>query len=130
MPKAAITDLRAWALRQPEDRTEYTVVRIDTVGGVSGWGESSASEREFEPAKAALVGQDATSAESVRRRLAGETPAVRAAVNLALLDILGKLCKAPAYDVLSGATRQKARALAPLQGTTEAEWTESLKRAR
>lgn len=130
MPKALITDVRAWPLRQPEDRTEYTVVRVDTDAGVSGWGESSSSAREIEAAKPRLVGQDATSAEDVRRRLAGDPPGVRAAVNLALLDILGKICKAPAYDVLGGATRRKARALAPLQGSTEAEWTESLKRAR
>jgi len=127
---ASIVELKSWPLRQPGDGAEYTVLRIDTDAGVSGWGESRARTADFEAARGRLAGQDAGSAEAVASRLAADPPGVRAAVNLALLDVLGKVCKAPAYDVLGGATRRKARALAPLHGTTEAEWLESLRRAR
>jgi galactonate dehydratase len=49
---------------------------------------------------------------------------------MALLDILGKVAKAPVYEVLAGRTRHKARALAPLHGNDRAELVRSLERAR
>ncbi len=142
-PRAPITDVKAWPLRQLQDRRAFVVVRIDTEAGVSGWGEAApgtdpaATARALEAARPHLAGQDAASAEAVRlhlsKALAGparEVAAIQAAVNIALIDILGKLCKAPAYDVLGGATRTKARALTALGGATEAEWLDSLREAR
>ena len=59
------------------------------------------------------------------------TPAgVRAAVNMALLDMLGKVAKAPVYEVLAGRTRTRARALAPLHGNDRAALMASLDRAK
>ena len=49
---------------------------------------------------------------------------------MALLDILGKVAKAPVYEVLAGRTRHKARALAPLDGEDRPALVRSLDRAR
>jgi galactonate dehydratase len=49
---------------------------------------------------------------------------------MALLDILGKVAKAPIYEVLAGRTRHKARALAPLHGADRAALIRSLEQAR
>jgi len=137
LPKTAITDLKAWPIRQPADGRAYVVVRVETDTGLVGWGEASpgtdpvAAARTLDSAKADLVGQDAVSAEAVHLRLGkADIAAAQAPVNMALLDILGKLCKAPVYEVLGGPTRSKARALTRLLGATEAEWTESLKQVR
>ncbi len=47
---------------------------------------------------------------------------------MALMDIVGKLVKAPAHQVLGGPTRNKARALAPLHGSNQAQLAESLEK--
>src|SRR5207245_8310071 len=46
------------------------------------------------------------------------------------LDITGQYAKAPLYQTLGGPTRNKARAIAPLSGATDAELVASMKRAR
>ena len=46
-----------------------------------------------------------------------------AALNMAMLDVVGRSVKAPVYQVLGGPTRNKCRALAPLEGATDAELT-------
>ena len=48
---------------------------------------------------------------------------------MALLDIVGKVAKAPVYQVLGGPTRFKARALAPLAGDSDTALVASMKRA-
>src|SRR5262245_6500150 len=53
-----------------------------------------------------------------------------AALNMAMLDVVGKSVKAPVYQVLGGPTRNKCRALAPLEGASDAELTTSLRRAK
>ncbi len=70
-----------------------------------------------------------TAYETIRRRLA-IAPEVEAGVNIALLDILGKLAKAPLYQVLGGPTRNKARALAVLEGDSGDGLSASMRRAR
>jgi galactonate dehydratase len=55
---------------------------------------------------------------------------MQAAVIMALLDITGKYAKAPLYQALGGPTRNKARALAPLTGSTDSELAAQMKRAR
>src|SRR5204863_4132130 len=80
-----------------------------------------------------LVGQDATAAEVVRKRLLAAAPGSTneaAAVNMALLDILGKLAKAPTHEVLGGPTRNQIRALACLEPSKDAELKTALQQAR
>ncbi|MBI1354110.1 MAG: hypothetical protein GC160_07175 [Acidobacteria bacterium] len=120
-PDLAIRGLDAWAVAEPEGGRAYVVVKVSTDGGPDGWGETRAAPdaetavAAFRQAEATLRGRDALAAEATRRLLAGEPAGVRAAVDMALLDIQGKVAKAPGYDLLSGRTRDKARALAILE---------------
>lgn len=125
-----VLDLSAFALREPVSKRAYTVIRVRTRPGLTGYGEcKSVSAAEAVEAKAAVLGRDATAYEVVRRQLQG-TPGLQAAVNMALLDVIGKHTKAPLYQVLGGPTRNKARAMTALRGASEAELAESMKRAR
>jgi galactonate dehydratase len=53
-----------------------------------------------------------------------------AALNMAMLDVVGRFVKAPVYHVLGGPTRNKCRALAHLEGSADAELVASVERAR
>jgi galactonate dehydratase len=110
-----ITGVRLW--RTPR----YSIVRVDTAG-VSGYGEcAGATEADLAAALAIVKGREATSYEIVRTAL-GANPAAPA-INAALLDITGKLAKAPAYQVLGGPTRFKARVCAAVEGANAAAVT-------
>ena len=140
---ASITDVRVYAFGQPADKNEWIAVEILTDASVSGWGEafvepdSKAVIRALQACKQHLIGQNAMAAESIRGALEtartkhGATwDFVPGAINMALMDIMGKLTNAPTHQVLGGPTRNKARALAPLHGTTQLELVESLRQAR
>jgi galactonate dehydratase len=71
----------------------------------------------------------ATSYEVISRGLAA-LGGLRAAINSALLDIVGKAAKAPVYQVLGGPTRFKARALAPLTGDSDATLVAAMQKAQ
>jgi galactonate dehydratase len=140
-PQVAITDVTAAAVQEPAGGRTYVVVQVKTDAGVTGVGETTASQprllvQRLESMKPRLVGQDAISIEAARRHIAQlggtitELAPLQAAINMALLDILGKLSKAPVYEVLRGATRQKARAFAHLHGHDEASLNASLQRAK
>lgn len=133
-PQLPIRDVLARAVREPSGARQYLLVRIDTDGGPSGYGETAAGGDTATTLAAlrSLVGQDALASQTVDLRLARtNAPAgARAAVNMALLDILGKVARAPVHDVLSGRTRDKARALAPLHGSDRTALIRSLERAR
>lgn len=93
-------------------RNGYSVVKLETRGGVAGYGEGAPIQQsEFDAALALVKGREATSFEIVRTILPAGT-GVESAFNTALLDITGKLAKAPIYQVLGGPTRNKARAMA------------------
>jgi galactonate dehydratase len=115
----AITGFKAWRLREPVSQRRYTVVKLESRGGISGFGEGGASiAAEILTAKSAVIGRRATDNEFIRHRLA-EIPAMEAAVNNALLDLLGKSTKVPIYQYLGGPTRYKARAVARVEGDSE-----------
>ncbi len=125
----AIMGLRGWRLREPVSGRRYTVVRLETRGGLSGYGEGGpARAADILDAKAALSGRTANETEFVRRRLTA-SPQMEAAVSNAMLDILGKWTKIPVYQFLGGPTRYKARVLATLEGSDEATLGEPLQRA-
>jgi galactonate dehydratase len=126
----AITGVAAWTVREPVSRRSYTVIRVDTASGLKGYGECAALDaRELAEGRKALAGMPATAIEPVRAKLR-LWPNMQAAANFALLDIVGKIGKAPLFQVLGGPTRNKARALAPLSGTSDAELRASLGAAR
>jgi galactonate dehydratase len=125
----AITGLRGWRLREPVSGRRYTVVRLETRGGLTGYGEGgTARAADILDAKAAIVGRTANETEFVRRRLSA-LPPMEAAVSNAMLDILGRSTKMPVYQFLGGPTRYKARVLATLEGDDETALGEPLQRA-
>ena len=112
----AITDLAVHAVREPVSRREYVVAVVSTDAGITGVGEAAAVPDAASVAAAlleqrkSLIGRDATAVEAI------QPTAGRAAINMALLDITGKLAKAPVYEVLGGPTRFKARAATAIEG--------------
>lgn len=120
-PRAAadpldITNVMAWPLREPKSGRRYTILRINTRSGLRGYGECGPiAPGELAAAQKIVMGTPASAYEVTWRRLAG-APTVRAAINMAALDVLGQQAKAPVYQVLGGPTRFKVRALAPLAG--------------
>jgi galactonate dehydratase len=104
-----ITKLNAFAL------PDATVLRIETDTGLRGYGESRRlAARELALLKQVAIGADPSSFEVLRAHLAGASSA-QAALNMAVLDVLGKQAKAPIYSLLGGATRHKVRILTPLK---------------
>jgi galactonate dehydratase len=126
----AITNLRGWRLREPVSGRRYTVVRLETRGGVIGYGEGGPVKGvDISDARAAVIGKLASDQELIRLQLAG-WPALEAAVNNALFDILGKSTKVPVYQFLGGPVRYKARVLAHLEGGDTEALIGSLRQAQ
>ncbi|MEZ5401028.1 MAG: mandelate racemase/muconate lactonizing enzyme family protein [Bryobacteraceae bacterium] len=117
----AISAIKTWPLREPASGRRYTVVRLETVSRMRGYGECRvAPPREVEAVRRAIIGQPASAAEILWQRM-GDAPNLRAAINMAQLDLFAQAAKAPLYQVLGGPTRNKARALAPLDGAAALE---------
>jgi galactonate dehydratase len=123
-----ITEFDAFHLREPVSRRRYTVVRIRTASGATGYGECAAlTAAEVATARRALLGREATALEEIAGRLE-TTSCVQAGVNMAMLDAVGKHTKAPVYQLLGGPTRNKVRAMARLSGRDDSEFLASLRR--
>jgi galactonate dehydratase len=126
----AITGIRTYPLREPVSGRTYTVIKVETSSGLVGYGETMGiPPADLRKAGEAIRSRQATEIEPLRARL-HSMPRVRAAVNMALLDIVGKFTKAPVYHLLGGPTRHKARALLRLEGTTDEMLVASCQRAR
>jgi galactonate dehydratase len=126
----SIADLRATRLREPVSRRSYTVVRVETRSRLVGFGECRAvAESDIERARGIVVGKPATAYEVLSRALA-DSGAVEAAITMALLDVVGRHARAPAYQVLGGPTRHKVRAMTILEGDSDSDLVAALRRAR
>jgi galactonate dehydratase len=126
----AIKDVKGWTLREPVSKRAYTVIKIQTGSGLVGFGEcAQLSQAEFNEAKKVITGISATSFEVVAPKLA-MYPTARAALNIAMLDVVGKVAKAPVFQVLGGPTRYKARVVTPIKGDSDQALIESMKRAK
>jgi len=102
----AITEMRWFPLREPVSGNRYTFLRVKTRSGLEGWGEcSQAAEQDAKALEEEWLGRPATLYAAIDRSspLAG-------ALDIALLDILGKACGAQTYRILGGPTRHKVRA--------------------
>jgi galactonate dehydratase len=121
-----ISEVRAFQIGSPGTSGSYVVLRVQTRSGLIGFGEcNSLSSSELKATNQAVVGRAASSYQALH----GLVPApVRGGLNIALLDILGKATKAPIYRVLGGPTRNKARAIARLAGSTDEELQSDLKK--
>jgi len=118
-PQLEISALDIFPVREPVSRRAYTCLRLRTRSGAAGYGECSAiSAADLTVLRAAIQGKEASSFESIRRGLMVSEPAL-AGLNMAMLDLVGKFTHAPVYQVLGGPTRNKARALARIDGETD-----------
>ena len=126
-PKYRISGVAATVVAEPDSGRRYTVLEIATEAGLKGYGEAAPLPGETLPAAAgqlrdALVRQDARAAVVLDDRLRADAGRLagrlRGAVNMALLDILGRAAEAPLYEVLGGPTRNKLRAMAVVEGET------------
>ena len=105
-PRLEITEVRLFPVREPVSHRSYSIVRVRTRSGLSGFGEGPPiSNSEFGRTQQYWVGKPATSYTTTGPRLA-----LSGAVDTALLDIIGKAANAPIYRVLGGPTRNKVRA--------------------
>jgi galactonate dehydratase len=126
----AITSFRAWRIKEPVSGRRYTVVKLQSQSGNSGYGEGGpASGLEIAEARGAVTGRRATESEFVRSRFA-KVPALEAAVSNAMLDLVSRSREIPVYQYFGGPTRFKARLLAHLEGADENAITPSLERAK
>jgi galactonate dehydratase len=125
-----VAQFHAWRLKEPVSGRRYTVVEIQSRNGGTGYGEGGpCTAAEIAEARAALNGRRASEWEFIRARLS-KAPAIEAAVNNAMLDLLARSRNVPIYQLLGGPTRFKARVLARLDGTDESAVAGPLERAR
>jgi len=101
-----ITEIRHYPLREPVSGNRYSLLRVTTRSGLTGWGECGYDPNaDIKALQSAWVGRPAHSYATIPP----STP-FRAALDIAMLDILGKAANAPVYRVLGGPTRAKVRA--------------------
>lgn len=101
-----IAEIRHIPLREPASGNRYSLLRVKTRSGLMGWGECAYHpESDIKALQAAWIGKPAHTYAAIT---AGGPFA--AALDMALLDIIGKACNAPVYRVLGGPTRNKVRA--------------------
>jgi galactonate dehydratase len=101
-----ISEIRHFAVREPVSGNRYSLLRIATRSGLTGWGECTAiTNDELKTLESGWTGKPA----HLYAAIDASTPA-GGALDMALLDILGKACHAPVYRVLGGPTRNAVRA--------------------
>jgi galactonate dehydratase len=101
-----ITEIRHFPLREPVSGNRYSLLKITTRSGLIGWGECGYDPNaDIKALQSAWMGKAANTYATIPP----STP-FRAALDIALLDILGKAANAPVYRVLGGPTRNKVRA--------------------
>ncbi len=124
-----VVDARAYSLREPDSGRRYTILRLETRSGIVGYGEGGTVGPDgLAQVREAVVGNPASAYELLRQQLISLSN-VQAAVNIALLDILGRHTNVPIYQLLGGPTRNKARVIARLEGGSDEALIESMKRA-
>lgn len=101
-----VAEIRHFPVREPVSGNRYSLLRVKTRSGLTGWGECpTVTSDDLKRLESAWMGRPAHNYAAID----ASTPA-GAALDVALLDILGKACHAPVYHVLGGPTRSKVRA--------------------
>ncbi len=112
-----VAEIHAFQIGSPGSGNSHVILQVRTQSGLVGYGECNGlSASELQATNQAVVGR-APSAYQALNALA--PPAVRGGLDIALLDIVGKATKAPIYRVLGGPTRNKARAITRLSGSSD-----------
>jgi len=102
----AIAEIRHFPIVEPVSGNRYSLLKITTRSGLIGWGECGHDPNaDLKALQSAWVGRPANAYATI----APSTP-FRAALDIAMLDILGKAANTPIYRVLGGPTRNKVRA--------------------
>lgn len=116
-----IMEFRAWRVKEPVSNRRYTVVRLRSQGGTSGYGEGGpALAVDIIAARAAAMNRRATESEFIRSTLR-RIPPLEAAVNNAMLDLVSRAKNVPIYQYLGGPVRYKARLIGHLEGPPSLE---------
>jgi galactonate dehydratase len=114
-----ISALDAYPVREPSGRT-YTLLKLSTAEGVTGWGESvSISPASLARARTLVIGQEETRYDFLTRQFAGDP--LGAALNMALLDLAAKRSNVPVFQLLGGPTRNKVRAITQMANESAME---------
>lgn len=132
-----ITEIEPMAIAEPGGR-RYVVLRVTTDEGQTGYGEAPPSGDLQETVArlnkelTALHGRDPGQMLRIDRELleAGASHGARAAANVALMDILARSVRAPLYELLGEPTRNKARAMAVVEGEPTGALSEAVLRAK
>ena len=120
-----ISAVQAYAVPLSGIQRPYVVVQVLTRSGLVGYGECKRlSSADLAGTREALLGRSATAYEALQSQAPKDA---RAALDMALLDILGKATNAPVYRVLGGPTRNKARAIVRLAGASDDELQHDLR---
>jgi galactonate dehydratase len=102
-----IASLDAYPVREPVSGRAWTMIRLRTASGLTGWGEGPrVTPADIAKARAAVASRSATAWATMP-----DAGPLQAAVETAMLDIAAKAAKAPLYRFLGGPTRFKVRAL-------------------
>jgi galactonate dehydratase len=122
----AVSEVRAFAVPATGMAGSYIVLQVRTRSGVIGYGEcKQLSSADLKAINALLLDRPASAYETLRPLVAKNA---QGAIDMALLDILGKATKAPVYRVLGGPTRNKARAIVKLAGISDDELHKDLQK--
>jgi galactonate dehydratase len=122
MSNLAIRDVEAFPLREPASGHRYTLLRLRTTSGLTGYVECArVTLPELEQARRILDSRPA----NAWAGLPAGTP-MRGALCTALADLTAKACETPLFRLLGGPTRTKARAITSLEGSTDDQLAASL----
>lgn len=101
-----VQEMRWFPVREPVSGNRYTIVRVKTRSGLIGWGEcAQAAEKDSKALEKEWIGRSAMLYAAIN-----PSSPLSGALDMALLDIVGKAFRAPVYRVLGGPTRHKVRA--------------------
>jgi galactonate dehydratase len=110
-----IASIELFPVREPVSGNRYSLLRVRTRSGPTGWGECGhLTGDELKSLQAAWHGKPAHQYAALQPSTPGA-----GALDMALLDIVGQACKAPVYRVLGGPTRSKVRAFGPAAASRE-----------
>src|SRR5579863_2261831 len=121
----SISEIHAFAGPESGNESAYSVLQVSTRSGVTGYGECKPLSREDVAALKSLAGKPAYAYEALTPM--APLPA-QGGLNMALLDIVGKITNAPVYRVMGGPTRFEARAIARLTGSSDSDLQASLQK--
>ncbi len=122
----AISEVKAYAVPLSGMEGPYVVLQVLARSGLVGYGEcKELPGSDLKALREGLIGRSALAYEALQPLVPRNA---RAAIDMALLDILGKATQAPVYRVLGGPTRNKARAIVRLAGTSDDELKRDLEK--